>query len=109
MLERKKLLQIETYPTTAYMRNFMPVSGSINSMAMEHFEQVVQLAGAEYDSEKMNASYRLAFYHVFLKRNKEKALLYFEEALGGAQKVKDKEMIDNCRAWKNHINTYGLP
>ncbi len=109
MLARKKLLQIETFPSSAYMRNFMPVSDSINSMAMARFEQVVQLAGAEYDSEKMNASYRLAFYHIFLKRNKEKALLCFEEALGGAQKVKDKEMIDNCRAWKKHINTYGLP
>lgn len=95
-VQRKKLLGIKLgNPHVDNEGKTLPVDDAVNEKAIGYFKDIVSLSKPEYTEINMNSAYRLGCYYLFLKKDKQRARGYFEQAKREALKCGNSEVAES--------------
>ena len=92
--DRKKLLGIKLGNNNVFhkpdLAEYTPSSNQDNEKAIKYYKRIVDLSKPDYSESNMKSAYRLGYYYLCLKNDKQTALSFFEIAKNLAIQKKDE-------------------
>ena len=101
-IKRKKMLGVEIGNKSVedkeveYITRNMTKNDKYNQKAIDYFTKVVETNDTSYVDLQMDAAYRLGIYYYCYNINRKLAQHYFNMAKEIAEKLDDKEMVENA-------------